>query len=103
MATDAKSERKPPRKRASKRALRITAWTAGATSFLMSGALIGMAPRPAAGSGQPQVVVVKRTIKRIVSQPSKPAATSKPRVSIVTSGASKPAAPATTTSGSHAG
>lgn len=103
MTTEARPERKPPRKRASKRALRITAWTAGATSFLMSGALIGVAPKPAAGSGQPQVIVVKRTIKRIVWQPSKPAATSKPTVRIVSSGASKAAAPAATTSGSHAG
>jgi hypothetical protein len=82
----------------------MTAWATGTATFLVSGALIGLEPKPSAGSGQPQVVVIKRTIKRVVWQRSEPALAAKPKVRIVASGGGSPAAPAAaTTSGSHAG
>jgi hypothetical protein len=99
--------RAPRRKRASKRTLRILAWTAGALSFAASGTAIGLLPGPqpaaAASKPQPQVIVVHKTIKRIVWQQAAPVAGA-PKVQYVYvngggGGGSTP--PVATSCGSH--
>ena len=70
------SARPPRRKRASKRMLRTVAWTAGAVGFVASGSALALAPKvPAEASPpKPQVIIIKKTIKRVVWQQSTPAA-----------------------------
>jgi hypothetical protein len=101
----------PKRRRASKQALRAAAWTAGAASFLASAGVIGLTPKPSADasvSAKPQVIVVKRTVKRIVWEVTARSSKAQPKVRYVTAGGSSsstaaaPSAPVATTSGSHA-
>ncbi len=105
-------DRRPP-KRASRRSVRIWAWTAGALSFLSPWALLGLSPKPATAGetpattattapARPRRPVVVVVTKRIVI-------TDSPTSSVSTSGSGPihyvyaPAAPATaTTCGSHA-
>jgi hypothetical protein len=96
----------PRRRRASKRTLRFLAWAGGATSFVASGVLLGLAPRPAALSvaAQPQLIVVRRTVKRIVWEQTAPiGAVGQPKVRYVYvgGGGGGGSAPAATASGSH--
>lgn len=107
-----REHRRPP-KRASRRAVRTWAWTAGALSFLSPWALLGLSPKPATAAGasvtaattapaRPRRPVVVVVTKRIVI-------TDSPTSSVSTSGSGPvqyvyaPAAPATaSTCGSHA-
>jgi len=103
------TEPRPPRKkRASKRTLRIFAWTAGALSFAASGTAIGLLPRPPAASAatkpKPRVIIVHKTIKRIVWQQAAAPAAAAPKVKYVyvNGGGGGSAAPVATSCGSHA-
>jgi hypothetical protein len=94
----------PRRRRASKRTLRVLAWAGGATSFVASGVLVGLAPKPAAApvAAQPQLIVVRKTVKRIVwEQAAATGAVSPPKVRYVYVGGGGGSAPAATASGSH--
>lgn len=89
-----------PRKRASKPVLRMLAWAGGALSFLSPWAVLSATPRPlAAAPPQPQVIVVKRTIKRIVWHTTP--ASGQPRVRYVYVSGAGGSAPVAATSGSH--
>ncbi len=106
MTTEAGGNRVAPRRRrTSKRTLRSLAWAGGATSFVASGVLLGLAPRPAAPSvaAQPQLIVVRRTVKRIVWEQAAPIGTvGQPKVRYVyVGGGGGGSAPAATASGSH--
>jgi hypothetical protein len=66
---------KPRRKRASKASLRAAAWVAAGAS--LAGPFVGLelAPRPAAASADAtgrRVVIVHRTIRRVVIDPAAP-------------------------------
>jgi hypothetical protein len=105
-ATTEHGPARPPRKRASKRLLRLMAWGAGAMSFATPWVALNLAPRPqaeAAPQPKPQVIVVHKVIKRVVWQQTAPASQPKVRYVYVSGGGggSAPAAPAATTSGSH--
>ena len=105
MTTEAGGHRAGPRRRrASKRTLRFVAWAGGATSFVASGVLLGLAPRPATapGAAPPQLIVVRKTVKRIVwEQAAATGAVSQPKVRYVNVGGGGGSAPAATASGSH--
>jgi hypothetical protein len=75
-------------------------------SFVASGVLLGLAPRPAAPSvaAQPQLIVVRRTVKRIVwEQAAATEPVGQPKVRYVYVGGGGGSAPpaAATASGSH--
>jgi hypothetical protein len=89
----------------------MAAWTAGAATFVTSGAAIALAPKPAAGASaelKPQVIVIKKTVKRIVWQQA-PVSTAAPKVKYVyvggggggSSSAPAPAPAPAKTCGSH--
>jgi hypothetical protein len=102
---------RPKKKRWSKRAVRATAWTAGATAFISALGAFGAAAIPVAtdqatspASPPRQKVIIRRIVKRIVIVDAAPAP-----VRVVSSGGSGSApaaapapapAPAPTTGGS---
>jgi hypothetical protein len=75
--------REPRRKRASKRVLRVLAWTAGVTSFLSPWAVLGLAPKPVADAAtqKPKVIVRHRVVHRVIWQQAP--VTTQPRVRYV--------------------
>jgi hypothetical protein len=79
------TERRP--RRASKRTLRAVAWTTAGVSLAAPGVALAVAPKPAPASAQTghrHVIVVHRTIRKIVYAPvSGPASTSAPSVRYV--------------------
>src|SRR5438094_712447 len=56
-----------PRKRLSKRVLRLLAWAAGVASFLSPWAVLGLAPKPVANAAtqKPKVIVRHRVVNRV--------------------------------------
>lgn len=85
MTENGAGPRPPRRKRASKRVLRTMAWTAGAVSFVASGSALALAPKaPAEASApKPQVIIIKKTIKRVVWQQQAAPAAAAPKVRYV--------------------
>jgi hypothetical protein len=79
------TERRP--KRASKRSLRTVAWTAAGVSLAAPSVALAIAPKPApasADAGHRQVIVVHRTVRKIVYSPvSGPQTSSAPSVRYV--------------------
>lgn len=76
-----------PRTRASKRRLRAMAWLAAGIGFASPAAAIALVPKPSEGSAPVQrpIVIVHRTIRRIVITPRAPT-TLPPRVTYVSAG-----------------
>jgi hypothetical protein len=70
---------RPRKRRASRARLRATAWVAAGVSLASPWVALKLAPKPAsaAGNRRPrQVVIVHRTVRRIVIDPAAPASAS---------------------------
>jgi hypothetical protein len=94
------TERRP--RRASKRSLRALAWTAAGVSLAAPSVALAMAPKPvppSAQTGHRKVIVVHRTIRRIVYAPAAagPATSSAPSVHYVYVGGGTVSGGSTTT------
>ena len=115
MSSDAEHQKgKPKRKRASKRAVRVWAWSMGALSFLSPLAFLGASPKaeaanhasvstqaaPAQPAKRPVVIVVtRRIIKRAAPKPAYTSASGGGGTTYVPAPVSAPAA---TSCGTHA-
>lgn len=91
------------RRLASKRALRLTAWSSAAAALLASWAVFGTLPKPTAAvtvprASAPKVVVIRKVLRRVIvhtAAPATPVVTFNPG----SSGSSAPPPPAPTSTG----
>jgi hypothetical protein len=99
------TEPRPKKRRWSKRAVRATAWTAGAAAFISALGMFGVAPAPLAsdrpalaGRSSQRTIIERRIVRRIVIvDPADPAP-----VQVIHTGGNAPApapAPAPTSTG----
>jgi hypothetical protein len=91
------------RRLASKGALRLTAWSSAAAALLASWAVLGALPKPvapvAARADVPDVLVIRKVLRRVVVHAAAPVAPAPPTVTFDPGGSSLPP-PATSTGGS---
>ena len=92
------------RRLASKGALRLTAWSSAAAAFLASWGVLGTLPKPTASvvprTEAPEVVVIRKVLRRVIVHAEAPAAPAPPAVTFSPgSGSSNPPTPAPTSTG----
>ena len=94
------------RRLASKRALRLTAWSSAAAALVASWAVFGALPKPTATvsvprASAPKVVVIRKVLRRVIVHAASPASPTPPVVTFNpgSSGSSVPSPPAPTSTG----